>query len=319
MNKAIWTFLIVGVLTCMALAGVACGNGDKEDAAGGEATNNPPIADAGNDESVVVGDIVYFSGTGTDSDGSVVKSEWDFDGDGTYDWNSDTTASTTHVYDTPGTYFAVLRVTDDSGNTDTSERVITVSQQSVASAEIIEENSYSSSYGYLYVVGVVKNTGDVNLNFVKITGTFYDASNNVVDTDFTYSDLDILTPQQESPFKLMLEQPAGYDHYSVQVSFSQTESSPYTDLTIQGVTDHLGSYGYYYINGEVTNTGTEAVTFVKLVAAMYDSTGALVDTDFTYTDPSDLSPGQTAPFEFMIDTDDLPGTIDNYELQVQCM
>ena len=147
----------------------------------------------------------------------------------------------------------------------------------------------------------------------------YDASNNVVDTAFAYSDMDILTPQQEAPFKLMLEQPAGYDHYNIQVAFSDTENSPYTGLTIQGVTSHLGSYGYYYINGEVVNTGTEAATFVKLTAAMYDSTGKIVDTDFTYTDPSDLSSGQTAPFEFMIDTEDLPGIIDNYELQVQCM
>ena len=112
-----------------------------------ETVNNPPIADAGSDQSVSVGESVSFAGTGTDSDGSITKYEWDFDGDGTYDWSSTTTGSTTHTYNTAGTYYAVLRVTDDYGATDTDMCIIKVNEVGGASAEIIDDNSYTDSYG----------------------------------------------------------------------------------------------------------------------------------------------------------------------------
>ncbi|MFC1859938.1 PKD domain-containing protein, partial [Thermodesulfobacteriota bacterium] len=62
---------------------------------------------------------VSFSGSGTDSDGTIAAYEWDFDTDGTYDDNSSTSAETTHIYDTAGSYIATLRITDNDGNTAT--------------------------------------------------------------------------------------------------------------------------------------------------------------------------------------------------------
>ncbi len=45
----------------------------------------------------------------------VTNYEWDFDGDGTYDYNTPTKVETTHSYSTAGDYTAFLRVTyDDS-------------------------------------------------------------------------------------------------------------------------------------------------------------------------------------------------------------
>jgi PKD repeat protein/predicted small lipoprotein YifL len=53
-----------------------------------------------------------------DNDGYVVKWEWDFEPDGVYDFESDTTGITTFMYEFPGTYNPTLRVTDDDGFTD---------------------------------------------------------------------------------------------------------------------------------------------------------------------------------------------------------
>jgi flagellar hook assembly protein FlgD len=60
---------------------------------------------------------VAFNGTGSDADGSIVRYEWDFNGDGVYDYTSATTASTSFLYTSPGIFTAALRVTDDSGLT----------------------------------------------------------------------------------------------------------------------------------------------------------------------------------------------------------
>ncbi len=57
---------------------------------------------------------VSFSATATDNEG-IALYEWDFQGDGTYDFSSPTSGSTTYSYTTIGTYRPMLRVTDRLG------------------------------------------------------------------------------------------------------------------------------------------------------------------------------------------------------------
>jgi PKD repeat protein len=78
--------------------------------------NNLPVADAGPDKpGEVQGVQVYFHGTGSDSDGAVVLYEWDFNGDGSFDFTSSQNGDAFHTYSATGAYSAVLRVTDDRG------------------------------------------------------------------------------------------------------------------------------------------------------------------------------------------------------------
>ncbi|MFC1858325.1 PKD domain-containing protein, partial [Thermodesulfobacteriota bacterium] len=81
---------------------------------------------------------VGLSGSGTDPDGSIVLFEWDFDGDGTYDWHSVSGGNTTHNYDASGFYNARFRVTDNDGNTDTQEIMLKVTPVAVANADLTE-------------------------------------------------------------------------------------------------------------------------------------------------------------------------------------
>ncbi len=88
--------------------------------------NRPPTAGAGSDRTATEREEVEFSGTGDDPDGTVDLYEWDFDGDGTYDWSSADNGDTTHTYNEEGEYTAMLRVTDDDQATATDDRVIDV-------------------------------------------------------------------------------------------------------------------------------------------------------------------------------------------------
>jgi PKD repeat protein len=58
---------------------------------------------------------VDFTCTGNDPDGTIVQYEWDFEGDGTFDFSSPTTGNVMHTYDQEGTFIAVCRVTDNDG------------------------------------------------------------------------------------------------------------------------------------------------------------------------------------------------------------
>jgi PKD repeat protein len=70
---------------------------------------------------------VSFDGSVTGG-GTIVLWEWDFDGDGTFDFSSDTSPATMFTYDNAGIFAAALRATDDTGltGTDTVEVVVNI-------------------------------------------------------------------------------------------------------------------------------------------------------------------------------------------------
>jgi hypothetical protein len=73
---------------------------------------------------------VNFTGSGTDSDGTIVSYNWDF-GDG----NTSLMQNPLHAYNSPGSYVATLTVTDNDDATGTASVNITV-KDSTASSQI---------------------------------------------------------------------------------------------------------------------------------------------------------------------------------------
>lgn len=69
---------------------------------------------------------VHFTGSGTDSDGTVISYSWDF-GDG----NTSTQQNPVHTYQNAGVYLASLRVTDNEGATGTVTIAISVMTQQI--------------------------------------------------------------------------------------------------------------------------------------------------------------------------------------------
>jgi len=84
----------------------------------------PPTANAGPDVVSYPNRKVKLDGTGKSPDGNIVKYEWDFDGDGTFDWSSANTGATVYAFKTYS--YPIFRVTDAEGNTavDTARIVI---------------------------------------------------------------------------------------------------------------------------------------------------------------------------------------------------
>ncbi len=220
------------------------------------AQNNPPVADAGEDETVVLGDVAYLHGTAEDPDGhEVVFWEWevisapagstyslagaytadsdlipdtlgdylitlrasdgiewseldativtfvenqppiavaaawplsgpaplnvDFDGTGSsdpegetllYDWDFGDSdfgpgATTTHTYDSPGTYFVALTVVDPWGQADFDTIEITVEEPPPAwgEASVVGVEPTSPSRGLNYLIALLIPIGAVLL------------------------------------------------------------------------------------------------------------------------------------------------------------
>lgn len=84
--------------------------------------NQSPLADAGPDQTGLIGEELTFDGSGSyDADGTIASCEWDF-GDG----GGATGEVVTHAYSSEGTYTVTLTVTDDDGASDTDTCLATV-------------------------------------------------------------------------------------------------------------------------------------------------------------------------------------------------
>ncbi len=56
----------------------------------------------------------------------------------------------------------------------------------------------------------------------------------------------------------------------------------------------------YKMVGEIKNKSDEDVSFVKIIVTFYDKNGIVIGTDYTYTDPSDINSGRTAPYSLSV-------------------
>jgi hypothetical protein len=182
---------------------------------------------------------------------------------------------------------------------------------SLPQLEILSHQSYEDA-GWFHIVGEVRNNSDTPMEFVEIVATLYDDAGQVVGTDFTYTELDVIPPGAQSPFETGTDEWAGATNYKLQAQGSPG-TMPRQDIVILSHS-HYEDLGWLHVRGEVQNTGDTPAEFVKIVVTLYDAAGNVVGTDFTYTELDAIPPGGTSPFE--TGTDHWPN-FDHYEIQVQ--
>ncbi|HFA49705.1 MAG TPA: PKD domain-containing protein [Bacteroidetes bacterium] len=122
--------------------------------------------------------VSFDAGASTDPDGTIVSYDWNF-GDGTLA----TGVTTNHVYNNPGTYSASVVVTDNNGNTDVADQLITVTStgqqnQTITFAAIANKEtvdppftiSASATSGLPVSFQVISGPATVSGNTVSLTG-----------------------------------------------------------------------------------------------------------------------------------------------------
>ncbi|HJT47414.1 MAG TPA: FxLYD domain-containing protein [Nitrososphaeraceae archaeon] len=77
-----------------------------------------------------------------------------------------------------------------------------------------------------------------------------------------------------------------------QYGYSQTTTSaPAGGISVLSSSSFIDETGAYHIVGEVKNNSpTDPMNYVKIVATLYDKTGKVVGTDFTFSDIDVLNP-----------------------------
>lgn len=186
-----------------------------------------------------------------------------------------------------------------------------------APVEVLPNHShYVDSIGSLWIVGEVQNNTAGYLHFVRITANLFNNDGQILDTSFSYIDLDNFPPGGRTCFSVLFsDEPAGWAYYDFEVRY-RTEGEPLPNLVIF---NDSGSYDptfdWYEIIGQVRNEHGSRVEYVKPVGTLYDGAGTVIGCDFTYVNATDLGPGQTSSFEMLFTGRDY-GDVDAYRLQV---
>jgi len=185
-----------------------------------------------------------------------------------------------------------------------------------ANVSVLSASDYYDEADYFTVVGEVKNTLGTNVEYVKIVATFYDSSDTVIGTDYTYTEIDILKPNQKSPFTLSsYPDKITVASYDIDIQYYTTQDQPFEGLTILSQTASIDNLGYHKVVGQVKNNGANTATYVKVIGTYYDSAGKVIGTSYTYTELDLINVGATSPFE--LSSYPLEINPASYELQVQ--
>jgi hypothetical protein len=68
----------------------------------------------------------------------------------------------------------------------------------------LSDKSFTDSIGYFHVVSEIKNNSPTTARVVKVIGTFYDSNNQVVATDFAYTNPTNIGPGSMAPFEILV-------------------------------------------------------------------------------------------------------------------
>jgi hypothetical protein len=167
---------------------------------------------------------------------------------------------------------------------------------------IQNDSTFIDEAGYYHIVGEVKNTGDVWLQFVRASATLKDQAGVVVDTSFTYTLLDRLPSNIASGFDIVeLDMGKSAQIRSYTLALEYREVTPLTTaLEILNTSSSKNSLGWLQIVGEVRNNGDTISEYTKVTATFYGADGKVVDVGYTYTDPSTVQPHSQLGFKLTL-------------------
>jgi dienelactone hydrolase len=186
--------------------------------------NAVPVANAGANQYITLPSTITLSGSGTDSDGTVVSYAWKKTKGGTATLTNDTSPNVVISNLVAGSYYFRLTVTDNNGATDYDDMLLTVTDPAVSAASVANES----------------------VSILSSTPTSSIASNLVASADEIPSGLGSITTAQLENSTVVIHDGSGARIYS----------GKWTSDSSREIFNHEGLYIYSIIKeGRKTDTG----------------------------------------------------------------
>lgn len=169
------------------------------------------------------------------------------------------------------------------------------------------------SDGFYHIIGEVANTGEEHLEAVKVTAQFYDMDGSLIDEQVAPTLIDVVAPQQKSPFDIPeIEE---FSNYTLSTSYEVSLLRPEFEFNFTGVQTSLDDQGNFVVEGQAVNNGTKQVEETHVVGTFYDSQGKVVGVGYSNTDPPLLDPGQGGAFRMVVEQ--AVQSVSHYALQAE--
>lgn len=166
------------------------------------------------------------------------------------------------------------------------------------SVSIVKKVAYTDDQDAIILV-VIENQGNVPVEYLKVVANVYDGKGKFLDSDYTYSATDILMPRERTFAEIRIDGAGTFAKYDVDIQFRAGQARRITPQIIS----HRGyeEDGAFYVVGQVKNTSSTSIEYVKVIAIAYDDTGNIAGADYTYTTLDKLKSSQISPFEIRIE------------------
>jgi hypothetical protein len=172
--------------------------------------------------------------------------------------------------------------------------------------EIRKTSSFIDENGIMHVYGEVKNFSTKPVANVVIKGSFYGNKGNLLDVFSRSSELNIINPGGISPFEILyidsktVNQVRNYK-ISIETNPGPTEGRlKTTGLRVSPSNSRLDIFGFYYINGEVTNNANHSSTNTLIIATLYDKSGNVVAIGRGLAEPLNITDGASGAFSLAV-------------------
>lgn len=159
---------------------------------------------------------------------------------------------------------------------------------------ILSSSSYLNN-GKQVVVGEVLNNTFDSQELIQVTATYFNAADQPIVRASALTYVNVVPSRGRTPFKVIVNKPAAYDHYSVAVEYSQRSLTAVVgNLTV--TSSSLTSTPAPSLKGSFKNNNGFGIHAVNSIATLYDKWAVVINARTDATSPSSLSAGATATY-----------------------
>jgi len=171
--------------------------------------------------------------------------------------------------------------------------------------KVLSSSSFVDWTGQVHIVGEVANEGSSNVFDVAVGVDEKAANGSVIRSVPVSARLSIMEPGDKSPFILIFEPSANYDHYAITgVNSTTTYQEANHNFTISGARSYEDDRGVKHVAGSVTNGNGGKADWVQVLVTLHGATGKVVDAAVTSpqnNSSSSLEAGETADWDASFD------------------
>ena len=162
---------------------------------------------------------------------------------------------------------------------------------------LVSDNNFTDNFNMLTIAGEIRNDSSLTVGAGEITVTFYNQAGAVVETTQGKTMLEAISAGETSPFLITIPRPVGMASYSLRAVARPAAARLTPQLSVEETRRFEDNIGFFHIKGAIQNVGQTTAKQVKVAAIIYGRDGRVININFTYVDPPNLRPGQSASYD----------------------